>query len=58
MEGQRRKFGAIFFDLEFDIFADEEVRIRKTRAEDVFVAFTDGINVKIIAVANGDEFCQ
>ena len=55
MEGQRGEFGTVFFEFEFDIFADEEIRIRKARAEDVFVSFADGVNVDIVAVADGDE---
>ena len=55
MEGQRGQFGTIFFELEFDIFADEEVCIGKARAEDVFIPFADGVNVDIVTVADGDE---
>jgi hypothetical protein len=55
VEGERGKFGTIFFELEFDIFADEEVGVGKARAEDVFVPFADGVNVDVVAVADGDE---
>jgi hypothetical protein len=58
VEGQRGKFGAIFFQFEFDIFADEEVCIRKARAEDVFVPFADGVDADVVAVADGDEVRQ
>ena len=58
MKSQLGKFRAIFFQFEFDIFTDEEVRIRKARAEDMFVAFADGVHADVVAVADGNEMCQ
>ena len=55
VEGQRGEFGAVFFQFEFHIFADEEVCIGKARAEDMFVSFADGVDADVIAVADGDE---
>ena len=42
----------------FDIFADEEIRIRKARAEHVFIALADGVDADVVAVADGDEMGQ
>ena len=58
MEGQLGKLGTIFFEFEFDIFTHEEVRIRKARAEHVFVALADDVYVDVVAVADGDEMGQ
>ena len=58
MEGQLGKLGTIFFQFEFDIFAHEEVRIRKTRAEDVFVALADDVYVDVVAVSYRNEMRQ
>jgi len=55
MEGQCRKFGTILFELEFDIFADEEVGVGKARAEDVFVALADDVDADVVAVSDCNE---
>jgi len=55
VEGQRRQFGAIFFELEFDIFADEEIGVGKARAQDMLISFSYCINMNVITVSDCDE---
>ena len=38
-----------------EILADEEIGIAEARAEDVFVAMPDDIEILVVAVADGDE---
>ena len=58
MEGQLGKLWTIFFEFEFDIFAHEEVRIRKAHAEHMFVALPNDVNVNVVAVSYRDEMGQ
>jgi hypothetical protein len=58
MEGKPGKLCTIIFKRMLDIFADEEVRICKARAEDMFIAFADSINVQVVAVSNCNEIWE
>lgn len=55
LEGQRFQPGPIVFEREFEIFPHEEVGIGKARAQNVFVALPDDIEMLFIPVADGDE---
>ncbi len=58
LEGQRTQAGAKFFQLVFQILADEEVGIGKTSAQDVFIALPDEVEVLGVTIPDDDEVGQ
>jgi hypothetical protein len=46
------------FEREFDIFAHEEIGIRKARAEHVFVAFADNVEMQFVTIPDCNEVRQ
>ena len=55
MEGQLGELRAIFFELEFDIFTDEEVGVGKARTQDVLITVADNVDVDVVAISNSNE---
>ena len=53
MEGQLGELRAIFFELEFDIFTDEEVGVGKARTQDVLITVADNGVATFVRVDDG-----
>ena len=58
LEGQRGQPGAEIFQPVLHIFADEEGRVGKARADDLFVAVGHHVQVLPIAIAHGHKMRQ
>jgi len=58
LKGERSQPSKHVFKFMFQVFFNKELRVSKTRLDDLFVAIGDHVRAAVVSVANDDKIRQ